>query len=122
MIAPAAIPVVPRVEDRTPFFALACPQTGQPLMRVEIGDDSPCDIARYLHERMVAPLFIFYSNQGVLVVLAGGIAESRSDEFEPAGGISPRLCAQHKARGRVPILSRRLKSESTDTVPPRVCP
>jgi SAM-dependent methyltransferase len=34
MIAPAAIPVVPRVEDRTPFFALACPQTGQPLIRV----------------------------------------------------------------------------------------
>jgi SAM-dependent methyltransferase len=34
MIAPAAIPIVPRVEDRTPFFALACPQTAKPLMRV----------------------------------------------------------------------------------------
>ena len=51
----------------------------QPLMRVEIGDDSPRDIARYLHERMVAPLSIFYSNQGVLIVLAGGIAESSAE-------------------------------------------
>jgi SAM-dependent methyltransferase len=33
MIAPAAIPVVPRVEDRTTFYALACPRTGQPLTR-----------------------------------------------------------------------------------------
>jgi SAM-dependent methyltransferase len=34
MSAPAAIPVVLRVEDRTAFSALACPKTGQPLQRL----------------------------------------------------------------------------------------
>src|SRR5260370_929975 len=32
--APAAIPVMLRVEDRIAFSTLACPQTGQPLQRV----------------------------------------------------------------------------------------
>ena len=51
----------------------------QPLVQAEIGDDSPCNIPRYLHEGVIVPLFIFNSNQRVLVVLTGGIAESSTE-------------------------------------------
>jgi len=64
MSAPAALPVVLRVEDRTAFSSLACPQSGQPLRRVGNSLVTPDEAFSYPIVREI-PRFVtsdYYAN------------------------------------------------------------